>query len=98
MESEGKLKERMPKSEADGGFRKAFCAIVCSICRVTSCSTCCAVAPGHWVEATATLTGILGSLRLGMCWKPYQPHTQTAIRMTSESCRFSTKKRAVLCV
>ncbi len=45
----------------------AFCAIVCSTGRLTSCSTSCAVAPGQLVEATATRTGILGSFRLGMC-------------------------------
>ena len=33
---------------------KAFVAITCSTGRVTNCSTSCAVAPGHAVEATAT--------------------------------------------
>ncbi len=83
--SPGKLMERMPKSEAEGGLINAFCAITCSTGRLTSCSTSCAVAPGHAIEATATRTGILGSLRLGMCMKPYQPHTQTASSSTSET-------------
>ena len=43
---------------------KAFFAITCSTCRVTNCSTSCAVAPGHAVEATATRTGILRILPL----------------------------------
>ena len=90
--------ERMPKSDAEGGLMKAFCAIICSTGRVTNCSTSCAVAPGQAMEATATRTGMLGSLRLGMCIKPYQPHRHTAINRTSETWRCSVKKRAVLCV
>ena len=34
---------------------KAFVAITCSTCRVTNCSTSCAVAPGHVVRITMTL-------------------------------------------
>ena len=44
-----------------------FCAAACSIGRVTSCSTCSAVAPGHWHCAEATRTGMSGSFRFGMC-------------------------------
>src|SRR5581483_6850660 len=45
-ESPGKLNERMPKSEGSGDLMKAFCAIVCSMGRVTSCSTsCCSAGP-----------------------------------------------------
>ena len=43
-----------------------FCAMACSMGLVISCSTCCAVAPGHWQAATATRTGISGSLRCGI--------------------------------
>ncbi len=59
--------ERMPKSDAEGDLIKAFCAMICSTGRLTNCSTSCAVAPGHAIEATATRTGMLGSFRLGMC-------------------------------
>ena len=49
--------ERIPKSDAEGGLRKAFCAIVCSMGRVTSCSTSCAVAPGQAVVLYAPGSG-----------------------------------------
>ena len=68
MDSPGKLMDRMPKSDGVGARTNAFCAMVCSTCRVTCCSTSCAVAPGHCVEATATRMGILGSFRLGILW------------------------------
>ena len=90
--------ERMPKSEGTGGLTKAFCAIVCSMGRVNNCSTCSVVAPGQFVLATATLTGMLGSFRLGILVKPYQPQRKTANRRMNDTCRCSVKKRAVLCV
>ncbi len=73
-------------------------AIACSIGRVTSCSTCSAVAPGQGHCAEATRTGMSGSLRFGMWWYPYQPHTNTASKSTEAICRCSVKNRAVLCV
>ena len=51
-----------------GGLEMAFCVVACSIGRVTSCSTCSAVAPGHGIAPAATRTGMSGSLRLGMFW------------------------------
>src|SRR5215469_14463316 len=75
-----------------------FCAMVCSIGRVTSCSTSCAVAPGHWQTATATRTGISGSLRCGIEKKPYTPQITTPISAAQAICRCSTKKREVLCL
>ena len=96
--SPGKLIERMPKLDGLGGRMVVFCATACSIGRVTSCSTCSAVAPGHWHWAEATRTGMSGSLRLGMLWYPYQPQTKVAINKMSATCRCSVKNRAVLCV
>src|SRR5215469_14080894 len=73
-----------------------FSAIFSSIGRVTSCSTCCAWTPGQGVMATATRSGISGSLRCGMETYPYQPQMAVAIRSIQAICRCSTKKRAVL--
>src|SRR5215470_5200934 len=73
-----------------------FSAIFSSIGRVTSCSTCCVWTPGHGVMATATRTGISGSLRCGMELYPYQPQSTVPIRSIHAICRCSTKKRAVL--
>src|SRR6202162_5400169 len=68
-----------------------FSATASSIGRVTNCSTCCAVAPGHGQKATATLTGMSGSFRWGMLWYPNQPHTRTPMSNTHETCGCSTK-------
>ena len=57
----------MPKSPPFGGRMFGFCAMLDSIGRVTNCSTCSAVAPGHCVCTDATRTGISGSFRLGIC-------------------------------
>ena len=43
----------------------AFSAILCSILLVTSCSIFSALVPGHTQVATATRTGMKGSLALG---------------------------------
>src|SRR5215470_16865216 len=89
--------ERMPYSAALAGWTVLFCAMVCSIGRVISCSTSCAVAPGHWQAATATRTGISGSLRWGIEKNPKTPHTMTPTRAAQAIWRCSTKKRDVFC-
>src|SRR5262245_53498049 len=48
--------------------------------------------------ATATRTGMSGSLRCGIDLYPYQPHKTVPMSSTHAICRCSTKKRAVLWV
>src|SRR5437899_12661347 len=75
-----------------------FSATASSIGRVTNCSTCCAVAPGHEQKATATRTGMSGSFRCGMRWYPNQPHTRTPMSSTHETFGCSTKNLGALWV
>src|SRR5712671_7545991 len=75
-----------------------FSATASSIGRVTNCSTCCAIAPGHEQNATATRTGMSGSFRWGMLWYPNQPHMRTPMSSTHETCGCSTKNRGTLWV
>src|SRR5215467_16127447 len=60
-----------------------FCEIFSSILRVTSCSTLSALCPGQGVTTATCLTGMSGSLRLGIAWYAQIPrlaHPQTAPR------------------
>ena len=68
IEIPGIESDLIPKSPPSGARILGFCAMVDSIGRVTSCSTCSAVPPGYWVITEATRTGMSGSLRLGICW------------------------------
>ena len=73
----------------------AFSAIFSSIFRVTNCSIFSALAPGQGQMATATRTGVSGSLRLGISRTAKTPQKTTATRRTQETWRFSTKNRAL---
>src|SRR5271165_4113265 len=68
-----------------------FSAATSSIRRVTNCSTCCAVAPGHGQAATPRRTGMSGSFRCGMDVYPNQPQVSTPARRIQEICGCSTK-------
>ena len=81
-----------PLREVDSIFSTSlFEAIFSSILRVTSCSTFSAGAPGQGVTATATRTGISGSLRFGIRRYPKVPATSVARRRTHATWGFSVK-------